>query len=43
MPFVEVVQYMHAVSLLNGNATKWTNEDKEKTEEDLTFITGLDI
>ena len=29
--------------LINGNNTKWRNEDKAQTEKDTAFINSLDL
>lgn len=43
LAYPEVLQYLHSVLLLDGNATKWSYEDTEQSAEDAEFIENLDI
>lgn len=43
MPYCQVLCYLHSVMLINGNNTKWRNEDKAQTEKDTAFINSLDL
>lgn len=43
MPYPQILQYVHALLLINGNSTKWRNEDKAQSKADSDFLASLDL